>query len=715
MSRHAFVRGFSAALLLVLIMGIPAVPGAYAAAFDEIDPELAQRFEGKNWDDVVSAFFDKWGIYQSSVTIGYYNTVTGEEHYINGDMYLHAASLYKLPLNMYYAEKVYNGEMAMDDLIYGIPYEHIQTNSVQFSSNELSEMLQENIGSYRDFKDAIAQYLCDNPDELPYQYYTGNFFTAEQFIYALKKLYEAPERYPNVLELMKNAAPNNYFALQEDRFVIAQKYGYFMDEGLGSLNDAAIIYTDEPILLVLMSDFMAGGIFSMAEFCTLMCDYTQYSHQKRAQAEFLAAQQTPEPSTEPSPEPAAAPRPLKTMETQPQRTAATQPQQTAPPSGEQWNTGAVAVMGILFSLALVLSLLFLKKALRYLIPASAALLFAAGLFLFGKTAPKNDVLPEAAPTPIQTATAAPVHTSTPEPQPTPTPAPIDRIVDLGGIPVPGGAESAVLRGANISAAELSEALQYLPALKTADICDLGFTNEESLEIIERYPEIDFTWTVNFGRWAVRSDICVFSTLQSGEPGYRYTNEDLAPLFTYCTELAALDLGHNAVTDLAPIAKLDKLQVLIIPDNKGLVDISPLGDMRQLRYLELFLNSGIEDFSALGKLTNMVDINLSYSPHLKDADFLSNMPALRMGWFKASGIPSDRWAAIQAAHPEAKLLFYYPGSVSSTCDDWRATDRNVAIRKAFANWADVLAFAGWDEVEYREGAALVETYPVYEYE
>ena len=761
MRRRALVRVLAGALLLVLSLGLFAVPGVCAEPPEAPDPDLAERFEGKDWEDVISEFFDRWGIYEGDVAIGYYNTVTGEEHYINGDKYMHAASLYKVPLNMYYAEKVSSGEMSMDDLIYGISYEHIQTYSIQYSSNELSELLENNIGTYQEYKAAIAPYLCDDPEALTYPYYSMNYFTAAQFTYALKKLYAAPERYPNVLELMKLATPDKFFAMGEDRFVIAQKYGYYMDEGLGTLNDAAIIYTDEPIVLVLMSDFMSGGPYAMTDLCTRMCDYTQYGHQKRAREAYLAAQQaaeaTPEPTVPPTPQPVPTAAPLA----RPEPTAAPEPQ---PAPGARWNVTAVAVMAGIFLLAVVLSLIFLKKTLRWLVPAAALLLFGAGLFLFGKIPPADsDSPPMATPAPTQTAAPTPAPVPTPTATPAPTPEPIREItltgsgseevlalldidtleyvdarasseyaallqlaeakpdcvidwtVDLGGIRVENSETSADLRGAAISAGALREKLGYLPALERVDICDLGFSNEESLSVIDAYPEIDFTWTVNFGRWAVRSDICVFSTLQGGTPGYRYTNEDLAPLFTYCTELAALDLGHNAITDLSPIGKLEKLQVLIIPDNEGLVDITPLSQLRELRYLELFLNRGIEDFSPLEQLTNMVDLNLSYSPNLKNADFLSKMPQLRMGWFKATGIPIDQWTALQETYPDAKLLFYYANSLSSTCADWRATDRNVAIRKAFANWANVLSFTAWDQVEYREGAKLVETYPSYEYE
>ena len=40
-----------------------------------------------------------------------------------------------------------------------------------------------------------------------------------------------------------------------------------------------------------------------------------------------------------------------------------------------------------------------------------------------------------------------------------------------------------------------------------------------------------------------------------------------------------------------------------------------------------------------------------------------------------------------------------------------TERNVAIRQAFLNWRVVEQFKSWDDVTYKEGAEIHETYPL----
>ena len=177
---------------------------------------------------------------------------------------------------MLYGEKVYLGEMTMDDLIGYVSYGEIQKYSIIHSDNPLSELLQEHTGHYEQYRKAIAPYLCPDTEELDPTFRFTNMFTPEQMLTCLRMLYDEPERYPDVLEYMKQAEPENYFAYSEQRYPIAHKYGYFAEDGYLTLNDAGIIYTDDPFILVVMSECMAGNIRALSEYCSLMCDYTMY-------------------------------------------------------------------------------------------------------------------------------------------------------------------------------------------------------------------------------------------------------------------------------------------------------------------------------------------------------------------------------------------------------------------------------------------------------
>ena len=262
----------------------------------------------------------------------------------------------------------------------------------------------------------------------------------------------------------------------------------------------------------------------------------------------------------------------------------------------------------------------------------------------------------------------------------------------------------------VTAEELAEKLAWLPRLKNLDLLALDWGNAAIGPLAEAYPELDFLWTVRFCGKAVRSDITCYSTLQPWTTTNRRNDKDLYPLFHYCKHLVALDLGHNDIRDLTAIGELNDLKVLILGDNQNLTDLTPLGKLEKLEYLEMFRSDHITDYSPLGNLTNMVDLCIGYSAGLNDISFIDNMPKLQMGWFANSRLTDEQRQAAQDSHPDTTFLFF-PSRISSTSDGWRMTDRNVAIRKAFLNWENVIVFRAWDDVEYREGVELYETEPI----
>ncbi|MDO4749316.1 MAG: leucine-rich repeat domain-containing protein [Eubacteriales bacterium] len=264
----------------------------------------------------------------------------------------------------------------------------------------------------------------------------------------------------------------------------------------------------------------------------------------------------------------------------------------------------------------------------------------------------------------------------------------------------------------VNAEELMEGLQYLPRLTQVDLCAHEMREADMAKLTEAYPDVFFVWNVSFAAWTVRSDITVFSTLQPGETALRWDDEDLAPLFRYCTRLRALDLGHNDLRDLEAFTRLTDLEVLILIDSPNLADASPLGELEKLEYLEFYLNPSVRDYSFLAEFTNMKYVNLSYAP-VTELSFLDTMPELRMAWLGFCPLSAEEVQRVRDTHPEAEIRTWYDGEISSTAAGWRASDYNVAVRKAFKNWEQVEYYGAWDDVRYREGAQLIEMYPTYE--
>lgn len=264
--------------LTVLCMIIILCTSALAVELE--DP----RFANKSWDEVIADFLAERSIDPAQVTIGYYNTVTGEEYYHNPDTLMYGASVAKLPTNMLYAERVSKGEMTMDTLIRGNRYEMLQRLSLVNSDNPAMDTMVKDLGhgNYAEFRKQILPYIGETEETVDESFLARNFFTPKQILYTLQLLYGNADKYPGVEECLLKASPNDYFKGNQPPYTIAHKYGWYTDRGIRYLNDSAIIYTDDPILLVMFTADVEDartkkdGRFVLADFCSLMCDYAQY-------------------------------------------------------------------------------------------------------------------------------------------------------------------------------------------------------------------------------------------------------------------------------------------------------------------------------------------------------------------------------------------------------------------------------------------------------
>ena len=269
------IRKFTAGLLAALCLISALCPAALAAPAED---------DG-SWDKIIADFLDKYEDRNKScsMTLGYRNLVTGEEHFYRGGEYMMACDMYKVPLNMYFTEKVYNGEMDEDTEIGGVKYSDIlEETIVDAVSSRSSELLVSEIGSYNDYRRAISQYVGVDPDKAADKYYENtisgnNFFTAEQMIFCLRTLYENQERFPGLIDLMLEAEPERFFNYHEQEYDVAHKFGYMGDpaNGIRYQNDCAIVYTDEPIAIVIFTDNTPDSDNALADYCTLMADYAQ--------------------------------------------------------------------------------------------------------------------------------------------------------------------------------------------------------------------------------------------------------------------------------------------------------------------------------------------------------------------------------------------------------------------------------------------------------
>lgn len=196
-------------------------------------------------------------------------------------------------------------------------------------------------------------------------------------------------------------------------------------------------------------------------------------------------------------------------------------------------------------------------------------------------------------------------------------------------------------------------LSQLPELEKVDMFSTT-VNKQSIEaLVVRFPQLKFGWTIHIARHHyIRTDQTAFSTLHGSCP--LHTSEELEVL-KYCTELLALDIGHNDLTDISFLEDLTKLRVLILACNERLKDISVLSQLKDLEYIELF-SCNIRDISALRDLEHLMDLNVSYN-NLTKFDVLNEMTQLKRLWIPQSGVPcyGEAYKQLQADLPNTLIM------------------------------------------------------------
>ena len=229
------------------------------------------------------------------------------------------------------------------------------------------------------------------------------------------------------------------------------------------------------------------------------------------------------------------------------------------------------------------------------------------------------------------------------------------------------------------------ALNELTSLTCIDMCDCGLSNEEMAALREEYPNIKFVWKVTLGLWTIRTDTVAFSTLKDGTITYRLTNEDCEVL-KYCTDMVALDLGHNKVTDISFLQYMPELRILILVDNRVtdsaehyISDLSMIKYCPKLMYLEFFVGD-VTDLSFLEYTPEMVDLNISYNP-ISDVTYLLNLPNIERLYLEHTNLTDADYNLLKETYPDAYIVYYGEGSVDQ---GWREHERYFAMIDMFHN-------------------------------
>lgn len=217
-------------------------------------------------------------------------------------------------------------------------------------------------------------------------------------------------------------------------------------------------------------------------------------------------------------------------------------------------------------------------------------------------------------------------------------------------------------------AALEAAVALLPELTTVDMVGCGIGDEEMAALNARWPDTQFIWAVDFGKFSLRTDITYFMPYQ-----YRYVVSDKdADKLKYLTELICLDFGHMDISRTDYLAYMPKLQFLLMCDTP-ITDLSVLEGHQNLRYVELFMTQ-VTDFSPLISCPNLVDLNVCYT-YPTDPLIFAQMPQLENLWFRGM-FDEHVIAALRRALPDTRIIFRQG---SSTGAGWRELPNYYAQR------------------------------------
>ena len=271
------------------IVELPAVVTPMEPSVTEETPEE----EAPEADASLAALFDEFraerNLTESNFAVSYYDTVTGESYDWNETHMMVAASTFKLPLNLYYYEKENAGELAPDTLITqgGATLDLCHYLSIVESNNEISHALLYRIGTFPEYKEAMRKFFTMTDDEIDPKYYQNNYYCTRMMMDTLKYLYERQIDFPELIDYMKKANPQNgYFRAKVTEMDVAHKYGSFE----GAENDVGIFYAEHPFLLAVYTQGVGETVVQDA--ARLAADYnaqqTQNYKQQQLQAQLDA-------------------------------------------------------------------------------------------------------------------------------------------------------------------------------------------------------------------------------------------------------------------------------------------------------------------------------------------------------------------------------------------------------------------------------------------
>lgn len=237
------------------------------------EPEMT-IFDPDELQSMADSFIQEYsgyGVKADNISFAYTYLATGETWFYNPDTWYYSASMYKVPLMMILAEKEANGELTQESDVKGLTLAYAEESILVYSNNDYAHLMLNYLGTDKEAREMYKQFspLPDDyydPDFIDYSYFTVRFMND-----VMTTLYNAPERFPHIIDCLKRAQPTDYFHLYIDpELEVAQKYGSYKEFN----NTSGIIYTPNPVILTVMTSNLARAELVIGEAARMFVDYT---------------------------------------------------------------------------------------------------------------------------------------------------------------------------------------------------------------------------------------------------------------------------------------------------------------------------------------------------------------------------------------------------------------------------------------------------------
>ena len=237
------------------------------------EPEMT-IFDPDELQSMADSFIQEYsgyGVKADNISFAYTYLATGETWFYNPDTWYYSASMYKVPLMMILAEKEADGELTQESDVKGLTLAYAEESILVYSNNDYAHLMLNYLGTDKEAREMYKQFssLPDDyydPDFIDYSYFTVRFMND-----VMTTLYNAPERFPHIIDCLKRAQPTDYFHLYIDpELEVAQKYGSYKEFN----NTSGIIYTPNPVILTVMTSDLARAELVIGEAARMFVDYT---------------------------------------------------------------------------------------------------------------------------------------------------------------------------------------------------------------------------------------------------------------------------------------------------------------------------------------------------------------------------------------------------------------------------------------------------------